>query len=180
MYFIQELKDLLRFVKEEDLSSSFNNFETKKDTDISYFLKKLAIDYEKRDIARTFLICDEEYKGKIFGYFTIGLNVLKLENDFEIEDAYKGVHLYEKGYHPIYKLFMIGKNDNCPVKFSIKEKVFTNEVLNRFVELKDKIGTNIVYLDCTKELTDYYKDLGFCIFNYDKENSLYNMIYKLC
>lgn len=51
-------------------------------------------------------------------------------NDFVgIEDAYEGINLYQDGFHPIYKLFMVGKDDNCPVDFSIKRDIFDKEIL---------------------------------------------------
>lgn len=179
MYLIQSLGGLLNNFNEDYLKSSFNNFETKKDTDISYFLKYLSIEYEKKDITRTFLIYDANNKGCLLGYFTIGLNILKLQENLKIPDAYSGVHLYEKGYHPIYKLFMIGKNDNALKKLSIKSEIFEKEVMGRFLELKKDIGTNLVYLDCTKELVPYYKNLGFTFFDYDDKSKLYNLIYKM-
>lgn len=176
MYFISSLGDLLKIVNEDTLVSSFQNFSTKKDPDISNFLKSLAIDYEKNDISRTFLIFNEEYKGKVLGYFTIGLNVFKINETPKVKDAYEGINLFEQGYHPVYKLLMIGKDDNCPMDFSIKKDIFENEVMHLIREAKEIIGTNFLYLDCVEELLNYYRSLGFEFFNYNKKSKLYCMI----
>lgn len=176
MFIVQPLGKLLNFIEEDVLMSSFQNFSTKKDTDISNFLKTLAIEYEKKDIARTFLIFNDEYKGRVLAYFTIGLNVLKINDSVGIEDAYEGINLYQDGFHPIYKLFMVGKDDNCPVDFSIKRDIFDREILGILKKTKNYVGTNLVYLDCIGELLNYYKSLGFTSFGYNKKFKLFHLI----
>ena len=176
MLVVQSLSSLLKNMKEDTLLSSFKNFSTKKDEDISSFLQNLAIEYEKTDIARTFIIFSDDYKGRVLGYFTIGLNVLKFDKYMNIEEAYDGINLYEQDYHPIYKLFMVGKDDNCPVNFSIKEEIFEREVIDLIREAKEKVGTNLIYLDCVKELLNYYESLGFERFSYNDQSKLYCMI----
>jgi hypothetical protein len=176
MVFVQPLGDLLGIIEEDALASSFNKFYTKKDLDVSNFLKHLAIDYEKKDIARTFLIFSDDFKGKVLAYFTIGLNVLHVNRQLEVQEAYEGVNLYENGYQPIYKLFMIGKDDNCPVALSIKHDVFEKEIVGLLKKVKKNVGTNLMYLDCVKDLLSYYKSLGFETFDYNRKSNLYYMV----
>ena len=175
MIFIQPLGVMLDIFEEDVIASSFKNFSTKKDLDVSYFLKNLAIDYEKKDIARTFLIFSDEYKGRVLAYFTIGLNAFHIDKKLEVEEAYDGVNLYENGYHPIYKLFMIGKDDNCPIDISLKNDIFEKEIITLIKKTKKNIGTNLMYLDCVIELQDYYKSLGFESLEYNSKYKLYRM-----
>ena len=176
MLIVQPLSTLLKNVNEDTLLSSFKNFCTKKDEDISRFLQTLAIEYEKTDVARTFLIYSDDFKDRVLGYFTIGLNVLQFNKNFKVQEAYDGINLYEEGYHPIYKLFMIGKDDDCPINYSIKEDIFETEVINLIKEVKDKVGTNLMYLDCVEELLSYYESLGFERFVYNEKCHLYLML----
>lgn len=56
------LSALIEMTREDNdlLTQILSSFSCEKDEDIEYFLHKRAVEFEKLDKARTYLICDEE------------------------------------------------------------------------------------------------------------------------
>lgn len=161
-FVIQSLSSLLdNGLSEDILVPIFKTFSTKKDKDVEKFLVEKAIGYEKNGAGRTWLVMDGASKNHILGYFTIGLNTLYYKDGIEdVEKAYPGLNLYNDKYLPVYVLFLIGKNDSCPKGISMG-KIFEKYGLTFIREAKSRVGGSILYIDCVKELVDYYKGLGF-------------------
>ena len=179
---IQSLTDSIANIDLEELMAIFSQFKCEKDEDIESFLSNVSIEYETKNVARTFLVMDTDYPGEIIGYFTIGLNVMRFDEKLDVKDAYEGVNLYENNYRPIYKLFMIGKND---LYHDYKHKmsyVFNKYIIPYLKRAQKVIAGELVYIDCdpgeNNKLKHLYEKLGFVYYD-DTSNSLIRMIRKI-
>lgn len=164
-----ELRHLLENgLSDEQIKDYFSNFKCKKDKDIDKFLTEYAISYEKNGVSRTTLVLDGE---KIVGYFSIGVNTISYSTDIikklspeEVGDAYEGINLYGSEMHPIYKLFMIGKNDGA--EFSNFMDYAFNIIWARLKQCNSIVGIKLIYLDCYGDiLKDLYAKQGFIVFD---------------
>lgn len=157
---IQSLRDALDNLDEDELYSILKTFKCPKDEEIENFLLDYSIEYELNNVCRTFFVMDAQHPGIILGYFSIGLNVMHFVDPINVQDAYEGINLYEDGYRPIYKLFMIGKNSSYegPLKMA---KIFHNVILPYCRQAQMYIGGDLIYIDCIPELQSYYESLGF-------------------
>ncbi len=172
---IQSLKSSLAVLGRDSLLPYLEQFKCEKDEDIEKFLHSVALDYEASGICRTFFIMCEEHPGKILGYFSIGLNVMHFDESLKLEDAYDGVNIHENGYRPIYKLYMIGKDDEFKNVFKM-DNIFNDVVLAYFKQAQAIVGGNLLYIDCDPILENYYSKLGFEYYDSDSENNLIRMI----
>jgi len=68
------LKELIERDRLDTVDKSILCF-TCQDADVESFLKNKAIDFEKRDKSRTYLITDDE-NNNLLGYFTLSLTTL--------------------------------------------------------------------------------------------------------
>ena len=172
---IQSLRDALDNLEAGDLLRILQTFKCPKDEEIESFLTDYAIDYEQSNVCRTFFVMDEKYPGIILGYFSIGLNVMHFVDPINVKDAYEGINLYEEGYRPIYKLFMIGKNSDYPRTVKMAE-IFHSYTLPYCREAQARIGGDLIYIDCIPELQSYYESLGFEYYDEMLDVSLIRMI----
>ena len=172
---IQSLKSSLDELEKDLLLSYLREFKCDKDKDIEKFLFSFSLDYEEKGICRTFFIMSEDYPGKILGYFAIGLNVMQFEEKLQVEEAYEGVNIHENGYRPIYKLYMIGKDDRYKENFKM-DSIFYDVILNYFKQAQALIGGDLLYIDCDPVLKDYYTKLGFVTYDENPGNELIRMI----
>jgi len=176
---IQSLKNSLENVKLEVLKDTFSKFRCPKDEDIERFLSEISIDYEKFNICRTFFVMDSDIPGEILGYFSIGLNVMHFDEKIPVKDAYEGINLYENGYRPIYKLFMIGKNSLYQNVVKMAD-IFNTVIVTYLKDTQEFVGGELVYIDCDPQLKKYYNDLGFTYYDtLEQEEPLIRMIRKI-
>lgn len=86
------LSALIEMTREDNdlLTQILSSFSCEKDEDIEYFLHKRAVEFEKLDKARTYLICDEEQINTegfcldqliIYGYIALALKVLSVPEE---------------------------------------------------------------------------------------------------
>ena len=174
---VQSLRDSIDNIKPEVLREVFARFKCPKDEDIEKFLLNYAIEYEENNVSRTFFVLDSEVPGEIIGYFSIGLNVMYFEEKIAVGEAYQGINLYENGFRPIYKLFMIGKNSLYDKSVCMKD-VFFNTTIPYLKIAQQYIGGDLLYIDCEPQLRGYYEGLGFTYYD-DQDHNLIRMIRKL-
>lgn len=175
---IQSLRDSLNYISRETLNDIFASFKCEKDEDIEKFLLDHAIDYEQKNICRTFFVMDTDKPGEILGYFSMGMNVMHFDEKIVVKDAYQGINLHENGYRPIYKLFMIGKNSNY--KNAVKmANIFNDKLLGYLRIVQEYIGGDLMYIDCEPQLKKYYSGLGFTYYDTLEEYNLIRMIRKI-
>lgn len=172
---IQSLRDALDNLTEEALYKIFETFKCPQDDDIENFLMDYSVDYENNNVCRTFFVMDQQYPGVIMGYFSVGLNVMHFVEPVNVQDAYEGINLYEDGYRPIYKLFMIGKNSDYGSALKMAN-IFNDTILPYCQEAQSRIGGDLIYIDCVPELQNYYESLGFEFYDEGLKGNLIRMI----
>lgn len=172
---IQALRDVIDFLGCNVLQPILKQFKCSKDTDIESFLSDYALEYEEKNVARTFLVMDDTLPLQILGYFSIGLNVMQFDEKLDVKEAYEGISLYEQGYKPIYKLFMIGKNENYANHVKMSD-IFNKDILGYIQQSKKYVGGNLMYIDCVPELKSYYEKLGFVYYDDLNKFELIRMI----
>lgn len=184
---VQSLKDLIELKEcdEASLREAFSLFrcahckeEDEESNDVLDFLQNHAIEREKEDTTRTYLIVNddawEEKKIQIDGFFSIALKV---------------VYFHDNGKDVVGDIFNDSSKKNCPA-FLIGQLArsehtqsgagaeYLNIALGYIAAVSKIIGGRLVYLDCDPERFNYYKEHGFSFLQQKKNSSMIQM-YKV-
>lgn len=166
---------------EEDIKKLLFSFETISgknapgSEDVESFLHNKAIQYEKLDLSRTYLVMST-YKGKSFiaGYFSISpkplvinkKNFSKLSNALQKRLMGIGHKTDQKTYEiKAYLLGQLGKNYNEVAKKA--KSASGNDLLalayRKIQEAHKLVGGRIVYLECEEceKIKEFYRYNGF-------------------
>ena len=85
-YRIFPLSEFIRTYPEEDIQKRLSLFRCSRDRDLEDFLHRLAIPYEKRELARVYLALDAE-SGSILGYFSLSMRCGIVPKDSQISKS---------------------------------------------------------------------------------------------
>ncbi|MTD42451.1 GNAT family acetyltransferase [Erwinia sp. CPCC 100877] len=143
--------------------------------DIEYFLHKKAIEFEKMDLARTYLVLSK-YKDKVYlaGYFAIAPKPLvikkkvfkKISNTQQKKLMGFGHKTDQNNYEcKGYLIGQLGKNYS-------KEAIMANQLsgsellqlaYRKIKEAHEIVGGRVVHLECQNipKLKEFYKEEGF-------------------
>jgi len=195
------LNDMLKSIpSEEDVKKLLFSFVTYKEQDstgaddVEYFLHNKAIQFEKMDLARTYLVMST-YKSSpvLVGYFSISNKPLsipnkqfrKLSNSFQKRLMGTG-HKTEQNTFIIkgYLLGQLGKNfseesraANCCSGTDLLQLAY-----RKVAEAHRIVGGRILYLECENvpNIIEFYRTNGFnMIEGYQSENGYCMMVKQL-
>jgi len=127
--------------------------------DLAKFLRDKAINFDKRNLSRTYLVLDDAFEN-ILGYFSIGMKAVKLGDDIsksKRESITSGNS--NEPYVASFILAQIGKSD----KSNFKKGELLDMAIKTIVEIQVSLSGRIIYLDCKKELINYYSKAGFAV-----------------
>ena len=169
------LRDLLN-ENESDIDSILSmlcTFTCEKDRDIESFLHNKAIEFEKVDKGRTYLICDDnalinQNKLIIQGYFTISLKDLILPENFSIRarkelDGYRGkIHGKPIREVPCYLIGQLARNDSCSTTDLSGDSIM-GEAIAVIDMVYNAVGGRYVMVECrdNEKLKSYYSKNDF-------------------
>ncbi len=160
------LNSLLANQNESKIQNLLNNFFCKRDIDIENFLKNKAIEFEKRNISRTYLWIDLENK-EVAGYFSIGLDIVSIKG-ISSNSLKKKLN---KGYSPkndflfTYLIGQIARSDKYS-KDNLPGEEIVETALVKIKEAQIVVGGHLVCLDILysekkPQLVKFYKKFGF-------------------
>jgi len=159
------LNKLMNELNKDELSSMLSEFRCSRNKDSEYFLKKIALKHEAKDISRTYLIIDDEMK--IRGYYTLALKCLGLQ-DPDLDPSVIDSMNLKDGIAQAYLIGQLARSDGAEKGLGRK---MIAAALERFSEGKEMFGCRMVRLDCKDELIGYYESFGFQLIrkNYEKD-----------
>lgn len=168
----------LKLIKEKAESVVSNwlatDFKCTKNIDVENFLHKTSIRLQKHNLSRTFLIVDENMH--IHAYFALTIRMFSNEvkeseeNTFLSNTKLKKLQSYNIHQQDgnIKKIFwsiligQLGRNDNSS-KEIIDLELLLKFIFSIIIEIKERIGGNIVLLEAVKneKLIAKYKEYNF-------------------
>ncbi len=176
---VQEIRILLENkIDETSLKEVFSTFICSKDPDISSFLVNSAVRFEKERTSRTYLIIDENTKDKIKikGFFSIALKTLELTSTLSNNQRKKILKCSNDDNIACYLIGQLGRDDSTDKGFG---KELLETAISYIKAACNIVGGRLVYLDCKRELKDYYENAGFKYLQDNKENNQLIQMYVI-
>lgn len=180
-----ETKEKIEKIEKEILSK----FKSLNNSDVEKFLKKNAIEFEKKSISTTYLVFNEN--NLILGYFSLANRSLILSNErFSKLSKSKQSKLLQSGQKlendiyiiNSYLIGQLGKNFSISKKEQIKGIELLSLAFKMLLEAKKIINTGYVWLECENQpkLLNFYSEFGFTeLDNYVTPENNKVMIIKL-
>ncbi len=135
--------------------------------DVEKFIKKQAINFEKRHLTRTYILVDEglllsERKISILAYFTLTLKTIKF-----VEDIPKTIVKRIDGFYKsatqtnVILIAQLGKNYNY--KSDVEGKYLLELAMDIVYKIHNLIGTRIAFIECenSEKLINFYTNNKF-------------------
>ena len=181
---VQALREIINSENYDEVSlketlSTFNSPTSDKNAkDVINFLINDAIDYEKDDTTRTYiLINDEQWENGIIqidGYFSIALKIICFNN---VDESFL-LETFGDKKSGNRVAFLIGQLARSNASEKGTGKMLLNEALSYISNVSDIIGGRLVYIDCDKSLQSYYEQNGFEFLQQKHKSELIQM-YKI-
>jgi hypothetical protein len=155
-----------------DVNGYLNDFICTRDSDLETFLRNKAVEFEMRDLSRTFLFV--KIDGKIAGYVSLATTVLEIKEDWTISKQLKKRMNITKDNPTV--AFLIGqlcKADHTSEKIGPDMIGFA---MKKFDDMRKIGGGRVVCVDCRKELMKFYEKNGFRVISKPMEDGLYRMV----
>lgn len=174
------------------LDSILSSFCCEKDPEIEDFLKNKAVEFEKLNKSRTYIVFDEErlLNGEpiILGYFSLSLKVLILPEDMSITsrkniDGYRGkINGNPIREIPCYLIGQLAKNSS--IDNSFQGQILVDNALAVINSAVNSVGGRYVLIECQpiEKLLSFYGNNFFTEFaNISlKDKPMIQMIRKIC
>ena len=157
-----------------------NSFACPVNKEIELFLKEKAVTFEKRELAKTFLVYNRESDGyqHLLGYFALGIKSLNTSHVTSKTLKKKVTGSTTKDDNAVLLLGQIGRNFNetLGVKNPISGDGLISLALQTLLEANAFIGGRVVLVECKdiSHLRQFYEQEGFQYL--DKEDDLLRYI----
>jgi hypothetical protein len=129
------------------------NFSCEKNLDVENFLREDAINREKRDLTRTYLIIDQnkfesDNEINIVAYFSIALKTLIIPQTLS-NAKIKKIDGFSKDAKDsiVYLIGQLARNDDYNTETITGAEILAR-ALNIISDIKDKIGGKVVLVEC--------------------------------
>lgn len=152
-------------------------FSCNRDKDIENFLHDRAVDFERLNKSRTYLLCDDDIFRKegrfvILGYFSVALKVLDFPENISnrtrkmLDGLSAKLHGEVIRSVPCYLIGQLGKNSAAAHAAAVKGSEFINHALFAIRSAQNFAGGRLVLIECRDEpkLTKFYIDNHFEMF----------------
>ena len=194
------LTDLLRVSKEEDIKELLFSFVTLRSQDslgaqdVEYFLHNKAIQFEKMDLARTYLVMSS-YKNRpiLAGYFALANKPLTIPNK-HFNKLSSGLRKRLMGFghktqqnNFVIQGFLLGQLGKNYSAEAIAARCLSGDELlqlafKKVVEAYRVVGGRILYLECENvpKIIEFYNRNGFTLIEgFTSENGYYMMVKRI-
>lgn len=169
-----QLLDALKTLEQSQLQAFLHTFECKQSPDLERFLFERSIEFEKRDLSRTYIVYDES-KGVILGFYSIGLKSLQLsENTSVSKNLQKRMNMDpDSRILQTHLLGQLCRSESSAPGFG---ESMMNSALKVFRNVKKEVGCKLIRVDCDPIMTGYYEKHGFKSIAFNKEKNQLQMI----
>ncbi|MDR1329124.1 MAG: hypothetical protein LBK23_05950 [Oscillospiraceae bacterium] len=155
-----------------------------KDKDVEFFLKNKALEFEKRDKSRTYIICEEEtfLSGdvSILAYFTLSLKSLEFRGTLS-KNKIKEIDGFSKEVESvaIALIGQFGKDEAKAKEISGKDLLII--CMNMIYQVHTLIGGRYVLIECRDidKVVGFYRGSGFKALQTDKNDDYLQMVRRL-
>jgi len=167
----------------ETVTEAIGNFSCK-DKDVENFLKNKALEFEKRDKSRTYLVFEEDEfvigNVSIIGYFTLSLKSLDFRDTlsrYKVKDI-DGFSKDVSGV-AIALVGQFGKDEDKAKNIAGKE--ILDICMSYIYQVHTLIGGRYVLIECLdlEKVVDFYRDNSFEILQLDKSDNYLQMVRRL-
>lgn len=144
--------------------------------ELEEYLKKKAIEFEDRNLNRTYLVLDETVD-EILGYFTICMKVLGFGDKVSKSKRDDLTSGSKEQFTPSLLIAHMGKSEKCNDRLRRCEILDT--AISYIKRAHEIVGGRIILVECDKDnhrLKKYYTDNGFKIL---QENTYTELVMKL-
>jgi uncharacterized protein (DUF1330 family) len=168
------------------VEDAVSNFSCEKNLDVENFLREDAINREKRDLTRTYLIIDQnkfesDNEINIVAYFSIALKTLIIPQTLS-NSKIKKIDGFTKDAKDIivYLIGQLVRNDYYNSEAITGAKILAR-ALNIISDIKDKIVGKVVLVECEdqQKVIDFYLENDFEKLPEHSENELINSIKEI-
>ena len=170
------LNDIIKGIGEDGTKRILSSFSCPLNKDVENFFKYKAIEFSKRDFAKTHLVfwCPEDPSQKeLVGYYTIAPKSFFISKDVISKSLYKKVSQYGE-YDPIQGkcsipsilIGQLGKNYTAGNDGLINGDELLQMAQNKVRSIQSEMGGRYVYLECEDKdkLLNFYQRNGFSLF----------------
>ncbi len=173
-YDVYSLSEMLDLYSEEELTDSLSSFKSVYDSSTESFLRQRAIQMEKRDLSRTYLVISRKDLD-VLGYISLSIKCLNVPDKNMLSNRIlRDMNIDSStGVAQSYLLGQLSRSADAP-------KGLGGEMLDLAFDYlrtaKDIVGCRMVRLDCSDDLVDYYTDHGFRMIAKNKDGDLNQMM----
>ena len=172
------LKEIIGTEDEIDFLKAIENFNCQ-DVEVEKFLKKQALEFDKRNKSRTYLLIDGNNDNEIviWGYYTLTLKSLKFNKELS-NSKVKKIDGFRSDAVEAESILIgqLGKD------FKYKDKISGSDILDFAVddiyEVHKKVGGRIVFLECldNEKVVNFYQNNGFVFLQKSTDDEYMQMI----
>ncbi|SIQ31938.1 hypothetical protein [Halanaerobium kushneri] len=168
------------------MEDAVSNFFCEKNLDVENFLRENAINREKRDLTRTYLIIDQnkfesDNEINIVAYFSIALKTLIIPQTLS-NSKIKKIDGFSKDAKEsiVYLIGQLARNDDYNTEAITGAEILAR-ALNIISDIKDKIGGKVVLVECEdqQKVIDFNLENDFERLPEHSENELINAIKEI-
>ena len=173
-YEVFSLSRMLTDYDEVSVRNALGRFKSVHDSATESFLREKAIDMEKRDLSRTYLVVSRD-DANVIGYITLSIKCMAFPKENLLSGkTLKGMNIESStGVAQSYLLGQLSRSKDAP-------KGLGGEMLDlafdKLGQAKGIVGCRMVRLDCHDELIPYYTDHGFRLITKNGSGSLNQMM----
>ncbi|MDR0936532.1 MAG: hypothetical protein LBM98_07635 [Oscillospiraceae bacterium] len=179
----KKISEIIADNRGEELLAAIANFSCK-DKDVERFLKTKALESDKRNKSRTYIVIEDEQvengKLEILAYFTLMFKVLYL-GDSVSKSVRKAIDGFNKDVPAVAVLLIgqFGKDENAAR--DISGEVFLKFCLSVVREIRELAGGRVVLLECLPipQVVDFYERSGFTYLQTDPRDKYRQLILPL-
>ncbi len=157
---------------EETFANEVSSFSCERNHELENFLKNQAIEFEKKNLARTFLVLDDDSlsvaKIQINGYFSLSVKSILFSEEVS---KTKRKHLAKNDTVSHVGCFLLGqiaKDDKMHAGYG---KEILDMAISKIRTAQQNVACRFLYLDCIKSLRSYYEKQGFKYMQVNPENN---------
>lgn len=154
--------------KTEILELGLSQFFCPKNEDVQEFIRSKAVEFEQRDLGRTYFIVDEqltllEQHIAILGYFTLAMKSIIFSPEISKELKRKIANDKNALMATGYLIGQLGKNDKY--REYIKGEEILSVAMEVISDLHERLGGRFVYVECEDhpKLISFYERNHFKI-----------------
>jgi len=147
--------------------------------DVETFLRRKALDFERRDKSRTYLIIDDN-DNNLLGYYTLSLKALPFGKNIS-KSIIKTIDGFSKEINAV-GLILIGQfGKDLRLAKNVEGKYLFDICMDTVYRAHNIVGGRFVMLEChnIEKVVNFYKKQGFEYLQYDPSDKYLQMVRRL-